>query len=161
MNAAANRIQGTTLTRRMVTTAAEVESLIKVKAPYEQKARIIRCAKLPNALYGCEVAPVNESALRTLRTVITNTVTFTTEQRSSDLTFATASHGADLDPDASILARRAAALRRYINKGTQNAERLKTRCQASKRRKEPWIHMDDEQLSNKKVAGDPATAERA
>ena len=119
----------------MVTTAAEMESLSKVKAPYEQKAKIIRCAKLPKALYGSEVAPVNDSALKTLRTVITKTVTFTTEQRSSDLTFATASHGTDLDPEASILARRAAALRRYINKGTQNAERIKTICQAYKRRK--------------------------
>ena len=95
------------------------------------------------------MAPVKESALRTLRTVITKTVTFTTEQRSSDLTFATASHGPDLDPEASILARRAAAVRRFINTGTHNAERIKTRCQAYKKRKEPGIHIDDEQLRNK------------
>ena len=81
------------MTKRMVTTALELESLNKVKAPYEQKAKIIRSAKLPTSLYGCEVAPVNEAALGTLRTVVTKTVTFTFEQRFSDLTFATASHG--------------------------------------------------------------------
>ena len=49
----------------------------------------------------------------------------------------------------------------FINKGAQNAERIKTICQAYKQRKEPGIHMDEEQLRNKKVAGDPATTERA
>ena len=39
MNVAGNGIQGTTLTRRMVTTAAEVESLNKVKAPYERRRK--------------------------------------------------------------------------------------------------------------------------
>ena len=36
MNAAANRIQGATLTRRMEATALEVDSLNKVRAPYEK-----------------------------------------------------------------------------------------------------------------------------
>ena len=39
MSAAANRIQGTTLTRRMEATALEVDSLNKVRAPYEKRQR--------------------------------------------------------------------------------------------------------------------------
>ena len=161
MNAAEGRMYGTTLTRRMETTAAELDSLDKAKAPYEKKAKVIRSAKLPKALYGCEVAPVNETALRQLRTAVTKTVTFTTEQRSSDLTFATASHGPDLDPESSIFARRATALSRFINKSVQNEERVKTIMKAYRKNGEPGIYVDEEQLREKKIAGDPATAERA
>ena len=114
---------------------------------------MIRSAKLPKALYGCEVAPVNETALRKLRTAVTKTVTFTTEQRSSDLTFATASHGPDLDPESSIFARRATALRRFINKSVQNEERVKTIMKAYRNNGEPGIYVDEEQLMEKKIAG--------
>ena len=65
MNAAANRFYGTTLTKRMQETTNDVERLNRAKAPYEVKAKIIRCAKLPKALYGCEVAPANEVGLKT------------------------------------------------------------------------------------------------
>ena len=44
------------------------------------------------------------------------TLTYTTEQRSPDLTFATCSHGPDLDPDIHLLTRRAVALRRYYTR---------------------------------------------
>ena len=152
MNAAANRIQGATLTRRMEATALEVDSLNKVKTPYEKKAKIIRNAKLPKALYGCEVAPVNETALRSLRTAVTRTLTFTTDQTSSDLTFATASHGPDLDPETSIFARRAMAVRRYFNKSKANAEKVRTIMAAYRNKREPGMHQD------KELAGDPATA---
>ena len=161
MNAAANRIQGTTLTRRMEATAMEVDSLNKIKAPYERKANIIRSAKLPKALYGCEVAPVNETALRTLRTAVTRTLTYTTDQRSSDLTFATASHGPDLDPEMSIFARRAMAVRRFFNKSKANAEKVKCILAVYRSKGEPGMHQHDEQLRDKALAGDPATAERA
>jgi hypothetical protein len=39
MNAAANRIQGTTLTRRMEATTLEVDSLNMVRAPYEKNEK--------------------------------------------------------------------------------------------------------------------------
>ena len=71
-HAAANRFYGTTLTQRMQETANEVEKLNRAKAPYEKKAMVIRAAKLPRGLYGCEVAPANEVALRALRTLRTS-----------------------------------------------------------------------------------------
>ena len=117
MNAASNRFHGATFTKRMQKTTEDIDRLNRVNAPYEQKATFIRAAKLPKALYGCEVAPANELALQGLRTSIARAVTYTTEQRSSDLTFATCSHGPDLDPDITIFARRAVAFRRYMTKG--------------------------------------------
>jgi hypothetical protein len=135
--------------------------LNKVKAPYEKKAKILRSAKIPKALYGCEVAPVNETALRTLRTAVSRTLTFTTEHRSADLTFATASHGPDTDPEISIFARRAMAVRRFFNKSKANAEKVKQIMQEYSKRGEPGMHRDEEQLRGKVLAGDPATAERA
>ena len=81
MNAAANRFHGTTFTKRMKNATEDIDRLNRVNAPYEQKAKIIRAAKLPKALYGCEVAPANELALLGLRTSISRAVTYTTEQR--------------------------------------------------------------------------------
>ena len=54
---------GTTLTRRMENAAKEVETLNKAKAPYEKKATIIRRAKIPKGLYGCEVPPHQRNRL--------------------------------------------------------------------------------------------------
>ena len=56
MNAAANRIVGTTFTNRMQKVSEELEVLNRVKAPYVRKAMIIRSAKLPQGivrLRGC------------------------------------------------------------------------------------------------------------
>ena len=83
---------------------------------------VIRSAKLQKALYGCEVAPANEGCLRTLRTRIAKTLTYTTEHRSADLTFATCSHGPDLDPDIHILTKRAVAFRRYYTRTLASQE---------------------------------------
>ena len=60
MNAAVKRFVGTTLTQRLQKVAEEVDVLNKVRAPYQRKAMILRSAKLPKALYGCETAPINE-----------------------------------------------------------------------------------------------------
>ena len=68
---------------------------------------------------------MNETALRTLRTSISNTFTYTTDARSVDLTFATASNGPDLDPESCIYTRRAVVFRRFINKSKDIAERVK------------------------------------
>ena len=160
LNAAQSRMYGTTLTRRMENAAKEVETLNKAKAPYEKKATIIRSAKIPKGLYGCEVAPINETALRTLRSAITRTLTYTTEQRSADLTFATSSHGHDLDPEVAILTRRTTALRRFINKSEENAERIKTIMNEYMERGEPGMHVGEEQLKEKELGGDPTTKER-
>ena len=122
MNATAGRTYGATLTKRMQETTNDVERLNRAEAPYEVKAKIIRCAKLPKALYGCGVAPANEVSLRTLRTSISRTIAYTTAQRSADLTFAVASHGPDLDPDTHICTRRAVAFRRYVTRNEKHAK---------------------------------------
>ena len=160
-NAAEGRMYGATLTKRMEETAREVESLNKVKAPYQTKAKIIRAAKLPKGLYGCEVSPINETALRSFRTSITRALTYTTEQRSSDLTFATASHGPDLDPEVAIATRRAAAVRRFISKCKANEDKVQAILEAYRNKKEPGCHKDDEQLREKTLGGDPTSAEKA
>ena len=126
MYAAPNRFHGATFTKRMKTTTEDIDRLNRVNAPYEQKAKVIRAAKLPKALYGCEVAPANELALQGLRTSITSAATYTTEQRSSDLTFATCSYGLDLDPDITIFARRAVAFRRFMARGGDEEEEDET-----------------------------------
>ena len=125
MNAAANRFYGTTLTKRMQERTNDIERLNKSKAPYGVKVEIIRCAKLPKALYGCEVAPANEVGLRALRTSNNNALAYTADQRSADLTFAVASYGPDLDPDTHIFSRRAVAFRRYVTRHPKNAQKMR------------------------------------
>ena len=107
----------TTLTERMVATKKSVEKLGMIKAPYAMKTKAIRMKLLPKALYGSEAAPVNESALRRLRSAIADTITFTTARRAVDLTYATCSNGRDLDLDIEIVCRRVAAVRRALSKG--------------------------------------------
>ena len=58
------------------------------------------------------------------------------------------------------MARRAMALRRFVNKSMQNAERIRTIMEAYRQRGEPGVHIDEDQLKEKKM-GDPATVERA
>ena len=53
------------------------------------------------------------------------------------------------------------AARRFFNSTEANAEKVKTIMAAHRRREEPGMHQDEEQLRNKELAGDPATAERA
>ena len=103
LHASDKRMIGMPLSSRLKKVADEVEILNRVHAPYEKKAMIIRSAKIPKALYGVESAPVNDKLLQTLRTRFTQALTYTTKQRSADLTFATCSHGPDLDPDVHIL----------------------------------------------------------
>ena len=125
MNASDKRLLGTTLSNRLQKVAEEVGVLNKIKASYERKAMVLRSAKIPKALYGCEAAPANERLLQVLRTKFTQALSYTTKQRSSDLTFATCSQGPDLDPDVHILVRRAVALRRYITRSGEGDGRTK------------------------------------
>ena len=50
LNAAQNRMYGTTLTRRMENATKEVETLNRARAPYEKKAKNIRSAKRPKRI---------------------------------------------------------------------------------------------------------------
>ena len=81
-----------------------------MRTSYKSKAMIIRTKMIPKALYGCELAPVNESALRGLRKEFVNAIDYTTTRRSVDLTFNAASYGTDRDPDAQIFVRRAQSI---------------------------------------------------
>ena len=112
LNTAENRTYGTTLTVRMRKTAESVRALQRKRAPYKAKAELIRSKQLPKALYGCETAPVNESALKKLQTKIVDTLTFTTTRRSADLTFAVAARGMEVDPDIAIFKNRVLGMRR-------------------------------------------------
>ena len=60
-----------------------------VAAPAKAKAKAAKAK--PKGLFRCETSPVNESAMQKLRPSIANTLTFTTNRRSTDLTFAVAS----------------------------------------------------------------------
>ena len=116
---------------------------------------------MPNALYGCEVTPVNETALRVLRSSFVRCMTYTTVRRSANLVFAMAPEGSDLDPDINIFVRRAAAARIYPTKNPANQDTMEEVARISAARKEPGIYQGDEILDNKELGGGPATKERA
>ena len=86
-NTTQGKMVGTTLTQRMRQTASSAGRLEKHKAPYAKNVEMIRAKKPPMGLYGCELAPVNESAMRTLRSAIASCLTSTNSGRSVDLTF--------------------------------------------------------------------------
>ena len=75
---------------------------------------MIRPKLIPKGVFGCELAPINEAAMRTFRAAIVSCLTFATSKRSVDLTFSTASKWNDVDPDIVVVCRRAAAMRRAI-----------------------------------------------
>lgn len=123
LTATEGRWHGKTLARRMLQVADETERLNRIKAPYVEKAALIRAKKLPTALYGCEVTPVNETALRVLRSSFVRCMTYTTVRRSADLVFAMASEGSDLDPDINVFVRSVAVARRYLTTNKQGIKR--------------------------------------
>ena len=92
---------------------------------------------LPKGLYGCEMAPIHESALRQFRTATANAVTYVTKQRSVDLTFAVASKGEDLDPEVYITTKRITALRRARGKKGSNKEIIDKILKEHRKKKEP------------------------
>ena len=92
---------------------------------------------IPKGLFGCELAPINEAAMRTFRAAIVSCLTYVTNRRSVDLTFSTATQGNDVDPDITVVCRRAAAVRRARAKDKE-AKRLMTEIlQKYEQRKEP------------------------
>ena len=67
LNTAAAQMVGSTLTARMRETTRSVIRFGEMKAPYPPKTSVISTKMLPEGLYGCETAPVNESAMKTFR----------------------------------------------------------------------------------------------
>ena len=126
----------------MLQVADETARLNRVKGPYEKEAAIIRAKKLPKAMYGYEITPVNETALTVVRPSFIKCMTYTASRRSDDLVFSVASEGTDLDPDENILARRVAAFRRYFYKDGKNAENIREVYGHHKEKGEPGIYRD-------------------
>ena len=100
----------------MISATRATERLGRLKAPYEKKTKVIRVKMLPKGLYGCEMAPVHEHALRSFRSATADALAYTTKQRPIDLTFAVPSKGDDLDPEVYIAAKRVTAFRRARSK---------------------------------------------
>jgi hypothetical protein len=117
---------GTTLTARIRDTTKSVIRLGKTKAPYPRKAAVVRTKMLPKALYGCETAPINEAAMRTLRSEVADAVAYTTKRRSLDLTYTTSSHGTDSDPDIEVYVRRVTSFKRAIVTNECNRKMIDT-----------------------------------
>ena len=98
----------------MIQATGGAERLDRHRPPYEKKEKIVRAKILPKGLYGCELAPVNETAMRSFRSAVASCLTYVTKRRSVDLTFATATRGNDVDPDVTVVCRRVTALRRAL-----------------------------------------------
>ena len=116
---------------------------------------------MPKTLHGCEVTPVNETALRVLRSSFVRCMTYTTVRSSADLVFAMASEGSDLDTDTNILVRRVPVARRYLARNPANQETMAEIAWIYAARGEPGIYKGEEKLDANKFGGDPATKERA
>ena len=118
-------------------------------------------------MYGCETAPIHENALRRYRGAIANALTYTTKQRSVDLTFAVASKGEDLDPEVYITTKRVTAFRRARGKKGTNRRIIDKILSEYRRKKEPGTEEGlgagdlEEGLKGKELAGEPASPERA
>ena len=108
-----------------------------MRTSYKSKAMIIRTKMIPKALYGCELAPVNETALRGLRREVADAISYTTARRSADLTFSVASYGTDLDPDVHIYIRRAQAYRRAYTANENNEKLINTHLGAIREGRQP------------------------
>ena len=136
---ATGTMKGTTLSDRIRATANSVERLDRYSATYERKTAVVRGKMLPKELYGCEISPINETAMRSLRTAIVNCITFVTSRRSIDLTFAMASIGTDVDPDVVVVCRRTTALRRALTINVENASMIEDIIGAYTEKKKPGI----------------------
>ena len=107
---------GTTLSERLREAAESTDKLNFFRAPYEKKEKIIRSKLIPKGLFGCELGPINETAMRVFRTAVASCLTFVTTRRAVDLTFTAATRGNDVDPDIVVVCRTAAAARRAVAK---------------------------------------------
>ena len=112
---------------------------------------MIRAKKLPNALYGCEVTPVNETALRVLRSSFVRCMTYTTVRRSADLVFAMASEGSDLDLDKNMFVKTVVAARRYLAKNPRGQQMVEEVAGIYAARGEPGVYQNDGKLDAKEL----------
>lgn len=111
-----NRAYAATLRTRVKTTTKLVRKLGRLPITFKNKAYIVRTKALSKALYGCEASLLHPADQMGLATVIKHAVSKTSTHMSADLTFATSSHGSDVDPETVILTRRVTMLRRMLSK---------------------------------------------
>ena len=123
----------------MYKTVDSLKVLRHKKAAYKAKIELIRAKQLPKALYGCETVPINEGTLKTLQVAIVDTITFTTERRSADLTLSVATNEVEVDPDVIIFQNRVLGMRRAKALGRENEGLIESIMELYSRNKEPGI----------------------
>jgi ribonuclease HI len=120
-----NASNGATLTERMRKATKTVRRLSYMPIGQKDKEMIVRCNILPAALYGCESAHINQSALQALRSAIADAVGPKSVRRCVDATFVFTSCAKDLDPLTHILYNRIASLRRLMAKHPECTEHVR------------------------------------
>ena len=160
-NALASRMTGNTLTQRMKATVVSAEKLKRLPVNTGVKAETIRAKLLPKALYGAELAPVSEAAMRSLRAKIADVLSPATVRRSVDLVFALAAGPKNVDPDIDVVVRRFAAARRAMVKSEEAAMTISRILEMYKFRDEPGMRCGEEELSTKELAGPPVSQQRS
>ena len=102
--------------------------------------------------------------MRHWRTVTANALSYVLKRRSTDLTFAAASHGTDADPEVQLYVRRAVAFRRAHYTIDSNAKLIKDILEAYEEKGEPGlvgdIKKNCESIRDKEIAEEPGSSER-
>lgn len=96
---------------------------------------------LPKEHYGCETAPVNESAMGTFRSEVVHAATYTTNRRSTDLTFAVTSNGSGMDPEVEVYVRRVNGFRRALVTDSGNKEMIEEILLEHPQKLRAWSHV--------------------
>ena len=86
---------------------------------------VVLCNILPAALYGCEAAHVNKTALNALRSAIASAIGPASAKRNVNLVFTNTRCAKDLDPAAHILYLRVAGIRRIMAKYTEEEKTIR------------------------------------
>lgn len=82
-------------------------------------------------------------------------------RRSSDLTFAAAVQGEDVDPEVAVVCRRAVDLRLFIAKNEHIQEMTDEILQPYRNKGEPGCYTEEKDPKEKELAGEPTSPERA
>ena len=146
----------------MIETTTSMVRLDMFKAPYAKKVAIIRAKLLPKGLYGCELGPINESAMQASRAATANCMTYSSMRRSTDLTFAMCSRGNDVDPDMEVVRRRILCFRRAMILHEGAEQMIQDIFNKYKDDGHPAIGegSDDKNLSSTVLAGEPTSKTR-
>ena len=114
--AVSNRAYAATLRTRLKTSTVMVRKIGRLPIKFKNKAHSIRTKAMAKGLYGCEASLLHPADQMAFTTAIKQAISKTATHKSADLTFATSSHGCDLDPETTVLTRRVTMLRRMLVK---------------------------------------------